>query len=111
MNTHVRARRLFPLMLMIAALVAPASAQNGKSKNGKAPTAADLATAKPGRDPNQPIDEEYTKGIKKYTTETFFKAETTGVGPSLTRPPGITRRPFRDLVGSALPRVLCSFRL
>ncbi len=33
---------------------------------------ADLATAKPGRDPNQPIDEEYTKKIKEYTTETFF---------------------------------------
>jgi hypothetical protein len=33
---------------------------------------ADLATAKPGRDPNQPIDEEYTAGIKKYTTEPFF---------------------------------------
>src|SRR6188508_2824002 len=32
----------------------------------------DLATAKPGRDPNQPIDEEYTAGIKKYTTESFF---------------------------------------
>ncbi|HYN06912.1 MAG TPA: M14 family zinc carboxypeptidase [Vicinamibacterales bacterium] len=32
----------------------------------------DLTTAKPGRDPNQPIDEEYTKKIKEYTTETFF---------------------------------------
>src|SRR6266487_2209232 len=27
---------------------------------------------KPERDPNQPIDEEYTNKIKKYTTETFF---------------------------------------
>src|SRR3989338_11046842 len=35
-------------------------------------TEAELATAKPGRDPNQPIDEEYTKKIKEYTTETFF---------------------------------------
>src|SRR5262245_11345794 len=32
----------------------------------------DLTTAKPGRDPNQPLDEEYTKKIKEYTTETFF---------------------------------------
>ena len=32
----------------------------------------DLATARPGRDPNQPIDEEYTKKIKEHTTETFF---------------------------------------
>ena len=32
----------------------------------------DPAAAKPGRDPNQPIDEEYTKKIKEYTTEPFF---------------------------------------
>jgi hypothetical protein len=32
----------------------------------------DLANAKPGRAPNQPIDEEYTKKIKEYTTEPFF---------------------------------------
>jgi hypothetical protein len=37
-----------------------------------APSAMDLSLAKPGRDPNQPIDEEYTKKIKEYTTETFF---------------------------------------
>ena len=30
------------------------------------------AQVKPGRDPNQPIDEEYTKKIKEYTTEPFF---------------------------------------
>ena len=36
------------------------------------PAAIDLATARPGRDPNQPVDEEYTKKIKEYTTETFF---------------------------------------
>jgi len=33
-------------------------------------TAADQP--KPGRDPNQPIDEEYTKKIREYTTEPFF---------------------------------------
>src|SRR5579862_2214012 len=27
---------------------------------------------RPGRGPNQPIDEEYTKKIKEYTTEPFF---------------------------------------
>ena len=71
MNRHVLAKPLFPLMV-IAALIAPASAQQPKPKSGKAATEADLANAKPGRDPNQPIDEEYTAGIKKYTTETFF---------------------------------------
>ncbi len=28
--------------------------------------------SRPGRDPAQPIDEEYTKKIREYTTETFF---------------------------------------
>ena len=32
----------------------------------------DLANAKPGRDPKQPIDEAYTKKIHEYTTEPFF---------------------------------------
>src|SRR5215213_10354500 len=37
-------------------------------------TAASSASAqlKPGRDPNQPIDEEYTRKIREYTTEPFF---------------------------------------
>src|SRR4249920_1937479 len=34
--------------------------------------AQDLSTARPGRDPKQPIDQEYTKKILEYTTETFF---------------------------------------
>ncbi|MEZ5319607.1 MAG: M14 family zinc carboxypeptidase [Vicinamibacterales bacterium] len=38
--------------------------------SGQSPT--DLASAQPGRAPNQPIDEEYTAKIKEYTTETFF---------------------------------------
>src|SRR5205085_5041275 len=29
-------------------------------------------TPKPGRDPNQPVDEEYTRKIREYTTEPFF---------------------------------------
>src|SRR3954470_4990169 len=34
--------------------------------------AQDLSTARPGRDPKQAIDQEYTKKILEYTTETFF---------------------------------------
>ena len=53
-----------------------AAGADQKSKSSSAPakpmTDADLAAAKPGRDPNQPIDEEYTKKIKEYTTEPFF---------------------------------------
>ena len=35
---------------------------------------ATTASLKPGRDPNQAIDEEYTKKIREYTTETFFSS-------------------------------------
>src|SRR6185436_444917 len=35
---------------------------------------SDLSMAKPGRAPGQPIDEEYTKKIREYTTETFFSS-------------------------------------
>jgi hypothetical protein len=50
---------------------APLAGQN-RPQNGNRAADADLVNARPGRDPNQPIDEEYTKKIKQYTTETFF---------------------------------------
>src|SRR6266487_4886328 len=37
---------------------------------------------KPGRDPNQPIDEEYTRKIREYTTETFFNSPLTDYLPA-----------------------------
>ncbi len=40
------------------------------------------AQTKPGRDPNQPIDEEYTKKIREYTTETFFNSPLTDYLPA-----------------------------
>ncbi|MGH9880271.1 MAG: M14 family zinc carboxypeptidase, partial [Pyrinomonadaceae bacterium] len=47
-------------------------------------TFAVLTTAqvKPGRDPNQPIDEDYTKKIREYTTETFFNSPLTDYLPA-----------------------------
>src|SRR6185436_18233411 len=51
-------RRVLALLLLVASV---AQAQR-----------VDPSLAKPGRDPNQAIDEEYTKKIKEYTTETFF---------------------------------------
>src|SRR3990172_582426 len=51
------------LSLLLALPLVAASAQNGR---------VDPSILKPGRDPKQPIDEEYTKKIKEYTTETFF---------------------------------------
>ncbi|CAN5812130.1 hypothetical protein BH18ACI5_BH18ACI5_15350 [soil metagenome] len=63
------------ITLFLSLVVAPAVPLDAQTRAAKAPRAvtdADLANAKPGRDPNQPIDEEYTKEIKKHTTETFF---------------------------------------
>src|SRR5438105_6098629 len=34
----------------------------------------DRSAAKPGRSPSQPIDEEYTRKIREYTTEPFFSS-------------------------------------
>ena len=63
--------RVVPILAVLC-LTAPVAAQQKPQKSTKASGPVDLATAKPGRDPNQPIDEEYTKKIKEYTTETFF---------------------------------------
>src|SRR5579872_1426374 len=73
MTTHARALR-FLLASVLAVLIAPVSAQQTKSTRSAKLTDQDLATAKPGRDPNQPIDEDYSKKIKEYTTETFFSS-------------------------------------
>src|SRR5204863_4161924 len=81
MNRCVPGKKLLPL-LVIAALVAPVSGQQAKPQKSGKVTEADLANAKPGRDPNQPLDEDYTKGIKKYTTETFFNSPLTDYLPA-----------------------------
>src|SRR5438105_13365729 len=59
--------------LVIAAAVAvPAGAQTTIAPAALTPTALPPSAARPGRDPNQPIDEEYTRKIREYTTEPFF---------------------------------------
>src|SRR5258705_13730897 len=42
---------------------------------------------KPGRDANQPIDEEYTKKIREYTTEPFFNSPLTDYLPASSHVP------------------------
>ena len=61
------------LVVCLAVLfIAPVHGQaRQQSRNGSS-SETDLAQARPGRDPKQPIDEAYTAAIKKYTTETFF---------------------------------------
>jgi hypothetical protein len=51
-------------------MAAPLPAQNSTAQQGS--SAADLSAARPGRDPGQAIDEEYTRKIHEYTTEPFF---------------------------------------
>ncbi len=64
-------RRYFVLAgsLLTILFVVPAFSARAQGI-GTSPT--DLSLARPGRDPNQPIDEEYTRKIKEYTTEPFF---------------------------------------
>jgi hypothetical protein len=53
-------------------------------------TAAFAQTAvnlKPGRAPQQPIDEEYTRKIREYTTETFFNSPLTDYLPASSKVP------------------------
>ena len=66
-------RRALPISMslaLIATLTVAAAAQNtSTSQQG---TSIDLAAARPGRDPGQPIDSAYTTKIREYTTEPFF---------------------------------------
>src|SRR5687767_1025228 len=70
---HLTAKRLI-LGCAVASMPVFLVAQSKPAppKPAKPPTAVDLATAKPGRHPSQPIDEEYTKKIKEYTTAPYF---------------------------------------
>ena len=64
---------VFTLSVLLSAGVA---AQNQPAVNTTASTASApsplISATRPGRDPNQPIDEQYTRKIKEYTTEPFF---------------------------------------
>jgi hypothetical protein len=64
MNLKLSARLFVATFLMISAAAFTARAQNGYS-----------------RDASQPIDDEYTKKIREYTTETFFNSPLTDYLP------------------------------
>jgi len=55
------------LLSLLNAAIGPAIAQTAVSANRDG-----AAAARPGRSPTQPIDEEYTRKIREYTTESFF---------------------------------------
>jgi hypothetical protein len=63
--------RISAAISLLSSLVAIPLASPAQSTNGS-PTSAAPSSDRPGRDPKQPIDEEYTKKILEYTTEKFF---------------------------------------
>src|SRR5215217_975773 len=71
MSIRTSIARALPFFIIVA-MTMPLAAGQTAQRSRNTITDSDLSTAKPGRDPNQPIDEEYTKKIKQYTTETFF---------------------------------------
>ncbi len=62
-------RRLSFLSIFLLSLTAVATTAN--------------AQVKPGRDPNQPIDQEYTNKIREYTTATFLQLTFDRLSPGL----------------------------
>jgi hypothetical protein len=58
-------------VLLVSAGTAPLLGQAADPASSRASEPPPSAT-RPGRDPNQPIDEEYTRKIHEYTTEPFF---------------------------------------
>src|SRR5450830_1293672 len=64
-----------PLAFLFACFVTAGAAQLHAQAADPAPSSSPglpPSATRPGRDPNQPIDEEYTKKIREYTTEPFF---------------------------------------
>ncbi|HMF87530.1 MAG TPA: M14 family zinc carboxypeptidase [Gemmatimonadaceae bacterium] len=75
------ASRLFLLLILVAPVLDAAAQAPGVATPVQAadtspaiprPSPTLISATRPGRDPNQPIDEEYTRKIREYTTETFF---------------------------------------
>src|SRR5215212_5075505 len=64
--------RLLPCLVIVGMSIPLGADQSDRGRTPRNQSEADLASAKPGRNPSQPVDEEYTKKIKQYTTETFF---------------------------------------
>src|SRR3954468_11637436 len=69
--------RLPAFVLLLSFLASSVTAAQTQTAVSAAPATSAgssvlISSTRPGRDPNQPIDEEYTRKIKEYTTEPFF---------------------------------------
>src|SRR3954468_22979876 len=71
MTESVRAASV-ALAILLAIGPLTVAAQEATSTSPSGSLALPPSATRPGRDPNQPIDEEYTRKIREYTTETFF---------------------------------------
>src|ERR1700726_2347318 len=85
-------KALHPRFFALLFVVAAARSSTAQTTSVPIPTnavvgQADLSGAKPGRDPHQPIDEEYTKKIREYTTEPFFLSPLVDYLPASTTVP------------------------
>ena len=69
------ARTTLRASFFLALIALPLAAQSSKG-------VVDLSTARPGRDPKQPIDSAYTAKIRQYTTEAFFNSPLTDYLPA-----------------------------
>ncbi|MFN7948337.1 MAG: M14 family zinc carboxypeptidase [Blastocatellia bacterium] len=74
MTIHLNTRSAFLSLCLLMALALAAMAQT-------------IVQARPGRDPKQPVDEEYTQKIREYTTEAFFNSPLTDYLPASSKVP------------------------
>src|SRR5512132_3319616 len=66
------ALRLFLFLILATPALDAAAQASDTSRSASLSNRPLISATRPGRDPNQPIDEEYTRKIREYTTESFF---------------------------------------
>ena len=79
MSPSVNLRSLFLVLFVLATICSTSHAQ-----------------IKPGRDPNQPIDDEYTNKIREYTTAPYFNSPLTDYLPASPNVPTPKAVPGRE---------------
>ena len=76
LRTNLRIRQVFGCVALSLLLVTPAPSAAAD------PTWKENTPTKLERDPNQPVDEEYTRKIKEYTTQPYFNSPLTDYLPT-----------------------------
>src|ERR671938_243880 len=76
LRTNLRIRQVFGCVALSLLLVTPAPSAAAD------PTWKENTPTKLERDPNQPVDEEYTRKIKEYTTQPYFNSPLTDYLPA-----------------------------